>query len=187
MNTLAIFYPGCIGFEIFLACEILNKKFPVKVATPDGSGHLDSNGMTVRADFSFQELNPDEYKIVLIPGGDPGILIGNKHISEILQACHKNNSIISAICAGPLVLEQAGLLKNRKIAHGYKASQIDFLNKNGFFKNTILTDEAFIIDDNIVTAKPDAFIDFAVETGILVGVIASEKKEFWKEYYRGRK
>lgn len=40
MKTMALLYPGCIEFEIQLACEILNRKSPVNVVTPDGSSAI---------------------------------------------------------------------------------------------------------------------------------------------------
>ena len=95
-------------------------------------------------------------------------------------------AILGAICAGPILLEQAGLLSNRRIAHGYKGAQLQWLLDQGHFKNTVLTDEATIIEENIVTARPDSFVDFAVEVAALSNAIESTKKSFWKEYYKGR-
>lgn len=185
MKTLAIFYPGCIEFEIMLACEILNNDFPVEIATPDGQDHIGSNGITIKANMSFEFIDPNKYKVVLFPGGDPGIVIENQKLSQVLQEAHAKKSILGAICAGPIALEQAGLLKNRCIAHGYNGSQLKWLIENGFFKETTLTDEPYIVDGNIVTAKPDAFIEFAVEIGVLAGSIPLDRKNFWKKYYRG--
>jgi 4-methyl-5(b-hydroxyethyl)-thiazole monophosphate biosynthesis len=186
MKTLALFYPGCIEFEIMLACEILNSKFPVEIITPDGADHTGSNGMTFKAAGSIANLDTSAYKTVLIPGGDPGVLIGNVELSQALQRLHANGATLGAICAGPIILDQAGLLHGHQIAHGYKGSQLQFILDNGFFKNTKLTDEAFIVKDKIVTARPDSFIDFAVEIAALSGAIDSSKKHFWKEYYRGK-
>ena len=185
MKTLAIFYPGCIEFEIMLACEILDKDFPIEVATPTGEDHVGSNGITIKANTSFDLIDPNKYKVVLVPGGDPGIIIGNQKLSQILQQAHANKSILGAICAGPIALEQAGLLKNRRIAHGYKGPQQKWLIENGFFMETILTDESYIVDGNIITARPDFFIDFAVELGVLAGSITLDRKIFWNNYYRG--
>ena len=185
MNTLAVFYPGCIEFEILLACEILNEYFPVKVTTPDGSDHIGSNGLTIKADYSFAKVDPNLFKIILVPGGDPGFLVGNNEISTILQKCNINKAIIGAICAGPLILDQAKLLDHRRVAHGYEKDQFEFLHEKGFFKNVKLTDEPFIIEENILTARPESFIDFAVEIAQLAACIPKNKVEYWKNYYRG--
>jgi 4-methyl-5(b-hydroxyethyl)-thiazole monophosphate biosynthesis len=186
MKTMALFYPGCIEFEVMLACEILNPRFPVEVVTPDGKDHIGSNGITLKAVTSIHELDKTHYKVALIPGGNPDVLIGNAILSQRLRELHENGAILAAICAGPVLLEQAGLLAGQRIAHGYKGSQLTFLNDNGFFKNTILTDEAVVVENNIITARPDSFIDFAVDIAVLAGVFPASKAEFWKHYYRGR-
>ncbi len=185
MKTLALLYPGCIEFEIMLACEIMNQKFPIDVVTPDGLDHRGSNGMVFKASRSIAGANPNDYKAALIPGGDPGILIGNERLNNLLECLNANGAILAAICAGPIVLEQAGLLNGQKIAHGYKGPQLKFLSENGFFKETHLTDRAIIVNGNIVTARPDSFIDFAVEVAVLSGTVDPEKATFWKQYYRG--
>lgn len=100
MKTMAIFYSGCIEFEIMLACEMLNSKYPVESITPDGADHIGSNGMIFKSSGSFESVIPSQYKIVLIPGGDPEILIGNTKLNQIIQQSHSNGSITGAICAG---------------------------------------------------------------------------------------
>lgn len=186
MKTMALFYPGCIEFEIMLACELLNSKYPVEIVTPDGHDHVGSNGMKFKATHSLASIVPSQYKVALFPGGDPGVMIGNQQLNNIIQDLNSAGAILGAICAGPILLEQAGVLNNRKIAHGYKGSQLQWILENGFFKNTELTNESTIIEDNIVTARPDAFIDFAVEVAALSGAIEKSKSSFWKQYYKGQ-
>ncbi|MGE3759494.1 MAG: DJ-1/PfpI family protein [Pseudobdellovibrionaceae bacterium] len=76
MKTMVLFYPGCIEFEVMLACEILNSKYPVEIVTPEGEDHIGSNGMSFRAAKPLSAVNASEYKIALFPGGDLGILNG---------------------------------------------------------------------------------------------------------------
>lgn len=186
MKTLVLFYDGCIEFEVMLACEILNPHFPVEIITPQGLDHIGSNGMTFKAIGSLSSVDPIDYRVFLIPGGDPGILIGNSELSQLLQNLNNSGAVLGAICAGPIVLEQAGLLNNKRIAHGYKNPQLQYLTERGFFKETNLTEEAVIVEGNIITARPDSFIDFAVEAAIAAGAIDSSKRHFWKDYYRGK-
>lgn len=185
-KTLAILYPGCIEYEIMLACEILNKKFPVEIATPEGKDHQGSNGMIFKPNMSFDEVNGDNYKAILCPGGDPGSVIGSQRLNQILQAGFKNKAVLAAICAGPVILEQAGLLNGRRIAHGYAGSQKEWLLNNGYFKNTVLTDERYIVDKNIITSRPESHIDFAVEITILTDCVTRDDGKYLRNYYRGK-
>ena len=186
MKTMALLYPGCVEFEIMLACEILNDKFRVDVITPYGLNHIGSNGMTIQASGGFESVEPQDYKVILIPGGNPEKLIGNELLNQILKKAYSKGVILAAICAGPILLDQAELLTGLRIAHGYEADQIETLIPNGFFKGVELTSEALIEDDQIITAKPDAFIDFSVAIAHRAGVVKTEKKEFWQKYYRGQ-
>lgn len=185
MKTLAIFCPGCIEFEIMLACEILNGRFPVDIATPDGKDHVGSNGMVFKAAYSYANVISSEYIVVLVPGGNPDQVIENVELCELLRISSESGAILGAICSGPVLLDKASLLENRRIAHGYQASQKAFLSQHGFFKNTELTDETIVSDGNIVTARPDSFIDFAIEIAHLTRVISFDEASFLRLYYRG--
>jgi 4-methyl-5(b-hydroxyethyl)-thiazole monophosphate biosynthesis len=187
MKTMVLFYPGCIEFEVMLAAEILNRKYPIEIKTTDGKDHVGSNGMLFKSSGAIDSIDVQSYKVALIPGGDPGVLIENSALNGKLKKLYSHGAILGAICAGPVLLERAGLLKKRRIAHGYKGPQLKFLNENGFFKDTILTDEAVIAENRIVTARPDSFIDFAVAIARMAEVIPEDRVDFWRSYYRGNR
>ena len=48
-HTLVLAYPGCIAFEVMLATELLQPRYPLEIASPDGEPLENSNGM--RIDF----------------------------------------------------------------------------------------------------------------------------------------
>ena len=184
LKTLICLYPGCIEFEVYLAAQLLSQSFPSEVATPNGEDHKSSVGIKVRADLSFENIQIQKYKVVLIPGGDPGSLLGNLQISKLLKEAHEAKLIIGAICAGPFLLAQAGILKGKTIAHGYQEEQLEFLKP--YFKDVKLTENLVYRDGHIVTAKPNGFIDFALEIALLAGVITDSKKVGeLRSYYQG--
>jgi putative intracellular protease/amidase len=184
-KTLAIFYPGCIEFEIMLACELSAKVFPVEVATPGGKVHTGSTGMNFQAHHSFASLQVEDYQCILLPGGDPYDIMDNKDIDQLLVTADQRGILIGAICAGPLLLAKANLLKNRRFTHGYGNWHGDFLAQ--YWQGAIFTDEPLVVDGNIVTAKPEAHIDFAVEIARLAGAIENQKAEYYRNYYKGNK
>lgn len=183
-KTLAIFYPGCVEFEIMLVTELINSKFPVEVATPKGDDHQGSNGMKIIANKSYYNVDVTKYKIILVPGGDPESVISNKQIDEILQRANKQGSIIGAICAGPLVLAKAGLIKGRNFTHGYGDHYKDFLKP--YWAEANFFNEQVVSDGNIITAQPQGHIDFAVDVAVAAGVYTDlDKAKYLKRYYRG--
>ena len=71
----------------------------------------------------------------------------------------------------------------KKIAHGYGPKELDYLQSH--FSGVHLTHSGFISDQNILTAKPDAHIDFAVELAVRLGTVEIATANHTKDYYRG--
>ena len=180
---IIVLYPGCISFEVALASELLAAKYKLITVSPDGQDVSMNSGLPIKVNKSFEEINLKNCKAILMPGGDPASLIENSEIDRILIEANEKNILIAGICAGPSVLAKAGILKGKRIAHGYQKEQLDFLKE--IFKDVILTDDLFVADKNIITAKPEAHIDFAVEIACRLDAIDSSRSGRLKEYYRG--
>ena len=75
--------------------------------------------------------------------------------------------LIAAICAGVDVLDNAGILQDVKSTHSI--------------------DEDFVSDKNIITARANAYVDFAIEVAkkldlFMSGEDLQETVDFWKNY-----
>lgn len=182
-SIVTVLYPGCIFFELALVTELLAEKYQMIFVTPDGKDHLASNGSVMQAHTSYKNVDLTDCRAVLVPGGDPGSIKDNTDIDNLLQSANQKGLWLAAICAGPLVLAKAKVLKGKKIAHGYNREQLEFLKS--YFEGVQLTSEQFVCDGNVITAKPDAHIDFAVEIACRLEVVDATKANRTKEYYRG--
>jgi putative intracellular protease/amidase len=183
-TIIVTLYPGCISFEVALAAELLSKKFKILNATPDGKDLTNCSGLALKAHLSYAEVNLENCRAILVPGGNPDSIIHNTEIDRILRLANTAGLLIGAICAGPSVLAKAGILKGRKIAHGYGSKQLNFLKD--VFSGVILTNDQIVVEGNIITAKPEAHIDFAVEIGCRLGALDADRSAQLKEYYRGK-
>jgi putative intracellular protease/amidase/ADP-ribose pyrophosphatase YjhB (NUDIX family) len=182
-NVVALLYPGCISFEIALATELLAKKYKIIYATPDGSDHLSSNGMTLKAHTSFKNINLADTQALIVPGGDSESIKDSTDSDDLMRAANDKKLWIAAICMGPYILAKAGILRDRKISHGLVRDQIDYFAAH--FKGVELTNDPFTWDQNIITARPEAFIDFAVELASRLEAIDPLHAMMMKDYYRG--
>ena len=182
-EVIVLLYPGCISYEVALAAELLSRNFTIINAGPDGEDIQQASGLPLKTNIKYSEINLENCKAILVPGGNPEPIITNKEIDLVLQKAYAKDILIAAICAGPSVLAKAGILKGKKIAHGYEPDQIEFLKE--LFKDVKLSDDFFVIDENIITAKAEAHIDFAVEVACRLRVIDASKAGRIKEYYRG--
>jgi hypothetical protein len=64
-----------------------------------------------------------------------------------------------------LLLARAGLLKGRRFTHGYgPASPLPY------WKDGTYEDQPVVVDGRIVTAKPQAYIEFAIEVLYAAGL-----------------
>ena len=120
------------------------------------------------ADFLWGALDLRLVNMLLIPGGNAGVeSLRRKHrLRMALQNFASVKKKIGAICAGPLVLQEAGILKGRKITC-YPTE------KSNFFDSTVL-DERVVVDRNLFTCKAaGASFEFALT--ILEAFVGEEK------------
>lgn len=182
-TIVIVLYPGCISFEVSLAAELLSPKYEILNATPDGRDLSDGSGLPLRAQLSYSQISLENCRALLVPGGNPDSISHNKQIDKVLVDAHERGLLIAGICAGPSVLGKSGILRGKKIAHGYGKEQLEYLKD--IFREVTLTNELFVADGNILTAKPEAHIDFAVEIACRLDVVDAAKSGRLKEYYRG--
>lgn len=165
-KALVLFYPDCIEFEAILAAQVLHEEhLTIDIATPDGTDYLGPSGIALRATHCYADIHPEEYRVVIVPGGETRSVLDNETLIGILQAAHTAGAAFGAICAGPLLLARAGLLKGRRFTHGYGPnSKLSYWN-DGTYEN-----QPVVVDGNIVTAQPQAYIDFAIEVLYAAGL-----------------
>lgn len=182
-TILVLLYPGCIFFELALATELLAKKYNLIYATPDGQDHVANNGMVIKSETSYKKADLSESVAVLIPGGNFESVSDNNDSDQLLMKANEKNLWIGAICGGPFLLAKAGLLKGKTIAHGFGPTQIEFLAS--YFEGVSFSGEKFHYEKNILTARPEAHIDFAVELAARLEAINPKRANTVKDYYRG--
>lgn len=114
-----------------------------------------SHEVTIKMNDVFNEELYDMDAIVL-PGGMPGAsnLKEDARVIELLQFMNQKHRIIGAICAGPMALEEAGIIVGKQVTcyPGYDKE----------LKSAVYTGTIVQIDDNIVTGNgPAAAFEFA--------------------------
>lgn len=126
------------------------------VSINDDKKVLGAHNILVVADKLISEIDPKDYKLCYIPGGMPGAsnLRDDKRVIEIIKAIDENDGYVSAICAGPIVLEEAGLLK------GKKATSFPGFDKDLKSLETYVDDELVVVDGNIITGRGPAIAIF---------------------------
>ena len=98
------------------------------------------------------------FDLLFLPGGQLGTtnLQNNAKLLSILKKMNENRKLIAAICAAPMVLQSAAILKNRKITS--HPSVKEKLNGVTYFEDRVL------VDENLITSRsPGTAMEFAMK------------------------
>jgi protease I len=109
------------------------------------------HGYDVAVDKALDEVNPDDYAILVLPGGAaPALVRKEPKALEIARSFFARRKPVAAICHGPQILISAGLLQGRR-ATCYE-SVVDELKEAG----ALYEDREVVVDINLVTSRQPA-------------------------------
>ena len=108
-----------------------------------------SHNIPVLADKTISEINEEDYLGLYIPGGIPGAinLRDNERVIKIVQEFNYKEKIVSAICAGPIVLGRANIISSKKVT-SFPTFE-DRIENLGTYVN----EEIVVEDGNIITGR----------------------------------
>ncbi len=76
---------------------------------------LGKHGYEVAVDKTLDDINPEDYAILVLPGGKaPELVRKDSKALEIARSFFVCNKPVAAICHGPQILISAGLLQGRR-------------------------------------------------------------------------
>jgi protease I len=132
----------------------------VTVASLSRKAIKGKHGIEVAVDKTLDEVNPDDYAILVLPGGAaPASVRKEPKALEIARSFFARSKPVAAICHGPQILISAGLMQGRR-ATCYK-SVADELKEAG----ALYEDREVVVDANLVTSRqPDDLPAFMRET-----------------------
>ncbi len=139
------------GFEEVEALTPLDlmrrAKIEVQTVGVGGIYVTGSHNITVKADICVDELDITSCDGVMLPGGMPGTtnLYNCEKVLECIKKCAKDNKLICAICAAPLILGRLGLLEGK--------AAVCFPGFEDELKGANIVNLPCVTQENIITAK----------------------------------
>ncbi len=112
----------------------------------------DKFGDSIPVDVQLADADPSDYDALLLPGGvmNPDKLRLNPDAVEFVQAFFDDGKPVAAICHGPQILIEAGVVQGRRMT-SYPSIRTDLLNAGADW-----VDEAVVADHGLVTSRtPD--------------------------------
>lgn len=108
-----------------------------------------SHNIIVKTDRLIDDIDLDFYDGIYIPGGSVGAknLRDDKRVIDIVKKFDEEKKIICAICAGPTVLDRAGIVSDRNLVC-HPSVEKSLLNVG-----KIKSDKLIVVDGNIFTSR----------------------------------
>jgi protease I len=116
-----------------------------------GMHHADK-GETFDVDLALDAAKPERFDALLIPGGlmNPDALRSNEEALEFVRHFFREGKPVAAICHGPWVLIDAGVIRGRTVT-SWPAIKTDVRNAGANW-----VDREVVVDNGLVTSrKPD--------------------------------
>ena len=103
--------------EALVTCDLLRRAgLDVKLVGLDGPQVTGAHGIAVAADLTLEELEPDQLRMLVLPGGLGGVasIQMNLFATALIQRAWDRGCYLAAICAAPTILAHLGILDRRK-------------------------------------------------------------------------
>ncbi|MDG1500504.1 MAG: DJ-1/PfpI family protein [Planctomycetota bacterium] len=171
-----ILLPLADGFEEIEAITIIDvlRRAELEVTVTGLSASTvaqGAHGVAVGVDANMDDVNLDDYRAIVLPGGLPGAtnLRDDSRVIDALKTMAATGRITAAICAAPIALVAAGLLDNASVR---ATSYPGFRDSLGAAE--VVHDQSVVTSGNIITsAGPGTAMDFGLA---LVARLASPEK-----------
>ena len=143
---------GCEEIEALTVADLCYRAgISLKKISVSGKPQVtSSHKITFLCDSTIEEDDPEQYDMLILPGGIPGTL--NLKACErlekaILSHAADESKCVAAICAAPSILSDLGLLKGRRAA--CNPSWEEKVAEGG----AVIVRESAVRDGNIITSR----------------------------------
>lgn len=182
MKKVACFFAdGTEEIELLSVVDIL-RRAGVQADLISISGNLPicAHNVQIKADLTIEQADIAQYDAIYIPGGGKGAqnLAENEVVIRAIKDFNQNQKIVSAICAGPTVLEKAGVLA------GHEGTSYPGFEGQLSFK--LYREDLVVTSENIVTSRGPA-------TALLMGFellrqldLHNEADKIWDDLLMGK-
>jgi len=144
-----------VGHTVHAVCPGKKGGESVRTAVHDFEGdqtYSEKRGHNFAINATFEEINPEDYDGLVIPGGRaPEYIRLNEDVLNIVRHFAEANKPIASICHGQQVLAAAGVVEG-KLCTAYPAVKPDLMRAGAKWGEVNETFSNAYVDGNLVTA-----------------------------------
>lgn len=164
MNTYIFIYDDFANFEVALSALFMKAKGEIITVALEKREYVSEEGFKFLPHKILKNVKPEDIDLFIIPGGNYNSIYGNKKIYEFITKLYELNKCIAAICSGTIQIAKAGILDGKKFTTSMP------IDEHSEFKKGIFLDENVVVDEKIITAKGNGYVDFAIEIGKVMDI-----------------
>ncbi len=158
-KVLVVLAPGFEEIETITSVDILRRAGArVTLAGIENSLMEGSRGINIMPDCGFDEIDSNSFDLIVLPGGQPGTtnLQNDSRVKKIVCEMDDAGKTIAAICAAPLVLQSAGIIKGRRVtSHPSVREKL---------KDVKYSEKRVEVDGNVITSQsPGTAMEFSLQ------------------------
>ena len=160
---------GSEEMETVIVVDVLRRAgWDVVLAGLEDGPVTASRGVRIVPDTTMDMVLLEAFDVLVVPGGGEGVenLRADERVKELIVKMSDEGKIVAAVCAGPLVLQDAGVLEGKRVtSHPAVAEKLTLADR---------VDEAVVVDGNIITSQgPGTCFKFALE---IIGQVDGREK-----------
>ncbi len=168
--------------EVVIPADVLRRlEFDLTIAGVASKSVTGSHNMRLEADTTLDRADMDKADALILPGGMPGSknLLEDERVVSLARRMFESGRLVAAICAAPIVLGKAGILKGKK-ATCYPGFEAQLFGAD-------YTGARTERDGNIITGKgPGASFECAARVAEALGAGDRVGGLFAKMFVEGR-
>ncbi len=159
-------------FEVKIPWRFLRTRGAEVTVIGDIVGEVNAHrgDRTITVEKKARDVSYEDFDMLIIPGGyAPGRLRNNKEVVAFTREFVESGKPVAAICHGPELLVEAGVLDGRRVTSiGGISDQI--IDAGGTYVN-----EPIVIDGNLITSRwPNDIPDFCLT---IAHILANQRVE----------
>jgi 4-methyl-5(b-hydroxyethyl)-thiazole monophosphate biosynthesis len=147
-RVVVIFADGFEEVEAVAVVDVLRRAGIDTILAGLHSGHITSaRNVKIIPDTTIDTVKADDFDMLVLPGGQPGSdnLNADPRVKELILSFSQKGKLTGAICAAPIVLASAGVLKGK-----HATSYPSYKDKLG---GALYEERSVVIDGNVLTSR----------------------------------